>query len=117
MLMPISVLSYDNWFLSISTCAWCTADSNDFLSEKAETVDESFWTRRATWDVNVYWNDCVDSFEDVVGLEIWPAGDSAFAHCDAVLWFRHLLPEANNLVGEFLTDWAIDKKYVGLSRR
>jgi hypothetical protein len=70
MLMPISVLSYDHWFLTISACAWRTTNSNDFLSEKAKAVDESFWTRRATWDVNVYRNDSVNSFENVVRLEV-----------------------------------------------
>src|SRR4029077_5873627 len=52
----------------------------NFALQFHERMQQCFWSRRAAWDINIDRDVAVDSFENVVALFEWPAGNRARAH-------------------------------------
>src|SRR4051812_40086011 len=66
----------------------------DFLLEHHDAVDQALGAWRTARDVNVYWNDVVDSLHHGVVVEDAVARRGARAHRDAPFGLWHLLPDA-----------------------
>src|SRR6266436_9994993 len=69
----------------------------DLALEFHECVQQRFRSRRTARNENIDRNVTVNSFQHIVSLFEWPAGDRACAHGDDVFWVSHLIVEAHNL--------------------
>src|SRR4029078_1848105 len=63
--------------------------AGDFALEHHDAVHETFGARWTARDVDIHWNDAVDSLHDGVVVE-HAAGGRAGAHRDAPFGLRHL---------------------------
>ena len=87
----------------------------DFALETHEAFEEGFGAGRASGDVDIDGNEVVDALEDGVRAIHATAG-GACAHGDTPFWFGHLVPDAFDGEGHFISDGAGHDHDVGLAR-
>ena len=85
--------------------------------KKDDALNERFRSGRAAWNIDVYRDDLVDAFEDVVRVKVDSATYGAGAHGDAPFGCRHLLPDLFESSCHLSCDGAFDYKEVRLSKR
>ncbi len=89
----------------------------DFALQFHESVQQRFWPRRATGNVNINWDVTVDTFEHVIALLERPAGNGARAHRNHIFWIGHLVVEPDDLRRHFFCHRTGDNHEIGLTRR
>src|SRR5437660_5520019 len=90
--------------------------SVNFSLQFHKSVQKRLWSWWTSWNVNIDRNVAVDSFQDVVALLEWPAGNGTSTHRNNVFRVGHLVVKAHYLRCHFFRHRAGDDHEIGLAR-
>src|ERR1700722_20751610 len=88
----------------------------DLVLQLHKAFEKGFRTRRAAADVNVHWEEAINSLQDRVAA-IHAAGRGAGAHGNYPFWLRHLVVDPFDCESHLISDSASDDHDVRLPRR